>query len=150
MLTPAIIKKIEKIGDPVAKQRYLKYFQLPQDIQDMFFTVETADKVREVSLSNRLTDIQIWHFSYIVGLILLGELHIAEFVKTIQKDCGLAEEPARQLARDINQKIFLPLKDSLKKIHNIPEWPRENEDREAPEPIQEPKLNGNVVNLRNQ
>lgn len=147
MLTPAVMKKIEKISDPLAKQRYLKYFQLPQDIQDMFFTVETADKVREVSLANKLTDIQIWHFSYIVGLVLLGELHITEFVKTIQKDCGLTEEAARRLARDINQEIFLPLKDSLKKVHNAPEWPRESESREAP---QEPKLNGNVVNLKNQ
>jgi len=149
MLTPTLIKKIEKISDPLAKQRYLKYFQLPQNIQEIFFTVETADKVREVSLINKLTDIQIWHFSYIVGLILLGELHIAEFVKTIQKDCGLAEEAARQLARDINQEVFLPLKDSLKKVHNVPDWPRERENG-SQESSQEPELNGNVVNLKNQ
>lgn len=147
MLTPAQIKKIEKISDPVIKKKVLRYFQLPEDIQKTFFAVETADKVRKVSLANKLTDIQLWRFSYVVGLILLGETHIAEFLKTIRKDCGLTEPAARQLARDINKEIFLPLKDSLKKVHNVPEWPRESESREAP---QEPKLNGNVVNLKNQ
>lgn len=151
MISPAQMKKIEKISDPVAKQKYLKYFQLPQDIQDIFFTVETADKVRKVSKDNNLNDIQIWHFSYIVGMILLGETHITKFVQSIQEKCGLTEEMARQAARGVNREIFLAVKESLKKIHRVPEWPRENEAKEkkqeSVEP--EPKLNGNVVDLKN-
>ena len=81
-------------------------------------------------------------------MILLGETHITKFVKSIQEKCGLTEEMARQVARGINQTVFLPIKESLKQIHKIPESPRENEVKE--EKPAEPKLNGNIVDLKNQ
>lgn len=171
MPTPSQIKKLEGILDSLIKQRYLKYFQLPQDLRQLMFDIETADKVRKVGEKNNLNKDQLWWASYTVGMILLGETNIVKFVKTLQEKCGLAEEPARQLARDINQTIFLPVKESLKKIHQVPEWPREEEAvkipeksipqltrkntyqepvEEPPEPGQvEPRIEGNVVDLKN-
>lgn len=139
---PVQIKKLEGILDPLIKQRYLKYFQLPQDIRQIMFAVETADKIRAIGQKNNLNKDQLWWASYIVGMILLGETNIVDFVKTLQKKCNLAEEPARQLARDINQVILLPAKESLKQIHQVSEWPREKSEGS------EPRLNGNVVDLK--
>ncbi|MBU2068286.1 hypothetical protein KKE13_01765 [Patescibacteria group bacterium] len=146
MPTPNQIKSVQGISDPLIRQRYLKYFQLPQNIRQIFFTVETADKVYDLAKKNRLTDDQLWYASHTTGMILLGEVNIVDFVKTLQEKCKLGEEPARQLARDINQAIFLPVKESLKQIHKVPEWPRERE----PEPQQTkgPQINGNVVDLK--
>ena len=151
MPIPVQIKKIQGILDPLIKQRYLKYFQLPQDIRQIMFTVETADKIRAIGQKNNLNKDQLWWASYTVGMILLGETNIVDFVKTLQEKCSLTEEPARQLARDINQAILLPVKESLKKIHQVSEWPREKtETAESPTPSQsnEPRLNGNVVDLK--
>ncbi|MBU1292432.1 hypothetical protein KKH07_03115, partial [Patescibacteria group bacterium] len=127
MPTPNQIKSVQGISDPLIRQRYLKYFQLPQNIRQIFFTVETADKVYDLAKKNRLTDDQLWYASHTTGMILLGEVNIVNFVKTLQEKCKLAEEPARQLARDINQAIFLPVKESLKQIHKVSQWPREEE-----------------------
>ncbi len=135
------IKKLAGIAEPLIRQRYLKYFQLPQDLRQIMFAVETADKIRVISQKNNLNKDQLWWASHTVGMILLGETNIVDFVKTLQEKCGLAEEPARQLARDINQDIFLPVKESLKKIHQVSEWPRESETNE-------PRLEGNIVDLK--
>ena len=146
MSTPAQIKSVQGISDPLIKQRYLKYFQLPQDIRQIFFAVETADKVYDLAKKNRLTDDQLWYASHTTGMILLGETNIVNFVKTLQEKCKLAEEPARQLARDINQAIFLPVKESLKQIHKVSQWPREEEPK--PQQPKEPQINGNIVDLK--
>jgi len=150
MPTPQQIKSLQGISDPLIKKRYLKYFQLPQDLRGIIFSTETADKMQVVAKKNKLTDDQIWWASHTAGMILLGETNIVDFVKILKEKCKLAEELTRQLARDINQSIFLPVKESLKKIHNVPEWPRENqvEEKSIPSEPAGPKLNGNVVDLK--
>lgn len=146
MLSPSQVESLKNISDPLMKKKYLKFFQLPQKLRQAIPAVETSDQIRGVAEKNNLNSKQLWNFSYIVGMILLGETNITEFVKEIQEKCGMKEEPARQVARDINQIVFLPLKEELKKIHNISQWPREKDKPTAP-PI-EPKLDGNIVDLK--
>ena len=150
MPTLSQMKKAQEIKDPLIKKRYLKYFQLPQDLQQIMFTEETANKIHQAGKKNNLNENQLWWASHTAGMIILGETNIINFVKTLQEKCKLTEEPARQLARDINQAIFLPVKEDLKKIHKVPQWPREEETRkeETKEPLASPKIEGNVVNLK--
>jgi len=145
MPTPSQIKKAQEITDPLIKQRYIKYLQLPEDLRQIMFNEETANKIYQVGGKNNLNENQLWWASHTAGMIILGETNIVNFVKTLQEKCKLTEEPARQLARDINQAIFLPNKENLKKIHKVPQWPRENETKE---PSASPQIEGNVVNLK--
>jgi hypothetical protein len=155
MPTHRQIKNLQGITDPLIRKRYLKYFQLPQDLRQTIFSVETAEKLNKIAEKNSLDKNQLWWASYITGMILLGETNIVNFVKALQEKCRLDKESARQLARDINQAVFLPVKESLKKIHRVPEWPRENEAASLkPEPAEAnpepngPKINGNLVDLK--
>jgi len=151
MLTPKQINQLKKIQDPVVRKKYSIYFQLPPELSQLFFAEETASKMRTIAAKNNLADDQLQWTSHTVGMILLGEINIVDFVKTLQEKCGLEKEAARQLARDINQAIFLPVKESLKKIHQIAKWPRseETETKESTTPpANGPKLNGNVVDLK--
>jgi len=129
------------------QKKYELFSKLPQDLRETMFSVETADKIGEVAKKNNLNNDQTWWFSHTVGMILLGETKITNFVETLQKRCKLEETKARQLARDINEIIFLPVKESLKKIHQIPEWPRENKE-ETDHQTNEPRLEGNIVDLK--
>ena len=101
--------------------------------------------MNSVAEKNKLTDKQIWSASYIVGMVLLGETNIVDFVKSLMRECKLNEESARQLARDINSAIFLPVKESLKKIHKVPDWPREEGSNQRPVITQD---NKRVVTLK--
>ena len=148
MLNPSQVESLKNISNPSIKKRYLKFFQLPQKLRQAIPSVETNNKIRKAAEKNNLNEEQLWNFSYIVGMVLLGETNITEFVKEIQEKCELDEESARRIARDINQTVFLPLKEELKKIHKISKWPREEDGSAAP-PAIEPKLDGNIVNLKN-
>lgn len=143
---PNLIKKIQDIIDPLIKQKYIKYYNLPKKLQETLFAVETAIQIKKIAEKNVLNDAQIWSISYIVGMIILGEINIIDFLKSVEKECNLERESARQLARDINSAIFLPVKDDLKEIHKISEWPRENENMNKNSNT--PQLNGNIVNLK--
>jgi len=139
-------KQVQNIADPIIRQKYLKYFQLPKNLRQIIFAVETADKMGGIAKKNTLNNDQTQQISYITGMVLLGETNITDFLKSIEKGCKLEREQARQLARDINSLIFLPIKDDLKKIHKISKWPRENENVNKNSNV--PQLNGNVVDLK--
>jgi len=138
------IKKIQDIINPQIKRKYIKYHNLPPKVQEKLFNIETADIIRRIAEENNLNSAQLWSISHIIGMVLLGETNIIDFLKLIGKECELETESARKLARDINSAIFLPIKDDLKKIHNISEWPRENENKIS----NIPQINGNIVNLK--
>ncbi|MEA2113344.1 MAG: hypothetical protein U9P63_01645, partial [Patescibacteria group bacterium] len=140
MLSPSQVESLKNISDPLIKKRYLKFFQLPQTLRQTIPAVKTNDRIRKVAEKNNLNQEQLWNFSYIVGMVLLGETNITEFVKEIQEKCKMEEESARQVARDINQAVFLPVKEELKKIHKRDKWPREEEQSPVAPLETEPKL----------
>jgi len=139
------------------QERYLIFLRLPQDLQRVMFDMETVNTIIQIGQKNNLNNDQRWWTSHTIGMILLSEVNIVNFVKTLQEKCQLDETLARQLARDINQVIFLPVKQSLKKVHQISEWPREDEPTRptTPEPtiptapkLNGPRIEGNIVDLK--
>lgn len=120
---------------------------LPDKLKIHFASLKTVEKIIEIGEKYQLSEKSTIQLSYIIAMVLLGKLNIVNFVKILQKRYNLETEPARQLAREINREIFLPVKEDLKQIHNVSEWPRENEANERPAPPG-PRLNGNIVNLK--
>ncbi len=137
MPTKNQIEQIKKIDNPLVRRKYTKLLQLPKNLQEAIFGVNTANTIEKIAKDNDLTSEQLWQFSYLVGMILLGELHIAEFIKGIQEKCKTSHEISRNLARQINKELFLSLKEDLKIVHKIPKWPREDEGK-TPPPIAKP------------
>ena len=125
-LTPDQIESLKNLP-PLMRRRYAIFYQLPKEIQERIVSVRTAEKNGEIAEKHKLSESATEQMSYIIGMVLLGETNIVNFVKSLMKECNLNEQSARQLARDINSSIFLPVKESLKKIHKVPEWPREEE-----------------------
>lgn len=139
MPTKRQIEQLKNIKDPLTQRKYARLLQLPKELQDAIFATETADKIYEIGQKSALNDEQIWQYSYIIGMILLGDLHITEFIKTLQQKCRLPYDNARSLARQTNTEIFLPIKEGLKIVHKIPRWPRENETTAQPIPASPPQ-----------
>ncbi|MFC1700949.1 hypothetical protein ACFLZ0_02330 [Patescibacteria group bacterium] len=127
MPTKRQIEQVNQIKDPIARRKYAKLLSLPKGLQETMFAVGTADIIWQIAKDNNLTSEQLWKFSYIVGMVLLGETHITEFIKSIQEKCKLSFEESRNVARQINKELFLPIKEDLKIVHKIPKWPREEE-----------------------
>lgn len=127
----ALSKKNQNIKNPIIRKRYLKYSKLPPKLKSLMFSPETAQEIEAIAQNNNLNQKQSWWMSYVIGMILLGETHIVDFLKTLQAKCELEKEKARELAKDINREIFLPVKNDLKEIHQVNRWPREEEAQEG-------------------
>ena len=160
------------IADPVARRRYIIFFHLPKNIQETITSLDTAEKIRQIEKKYKLPDLAVQQLALTTGLILLGETRITDFTKTIQEKCKLDEELTHQLAQEVNQAIFLPVKENLKKVHRINQWPGEAEGQvksnipkpSPASPIQseptsrptpssstsppEPRIKGNIVDLK--
>ena len=83
------IRKLQDIIDPRIKQRYTKYYNLPESVRQALLNVETANKIKEIADKNNLNDAQLWSISYITGVIMLGEANIVNFLKAIEVECEI-------------------------------------------------------------
>ncbi|MCD6283803.1 hypothetical protein J7J12_00940 [bacterium] len=147
-MMPSIIKKINKINNPLLKQRYLKYLKLPPDIKEIMFSPKAAEKIKEIGIKNHLTPLQLQKLSYVTGSVLLGELKISNFIKEICEKCKLETEPSKKIADEITKEIFIPVKESLKKIQ-IQKNQISSSIPKSASSIPEPKIKGNIVDLKN-
>jgi len=136
-------KKAKEIKDPEMRRKYLKYLQLPQNLQEIMFAPKTANKIWDLCQKYQLNNEQTEAVSHTIGLVVLSETDIADFTKTLQEKCKLDESITQELAQDINQQIFLTVREELESLHpqEKPAIPQESEP-----PLQ--GLQGNVVNLK--
>jgi len=125
MADQSIFNRINKITDPEIKNRLLRFHQLPQQLQTLMTADTTTEKMKLICISNQLNSDQSYYLSYYVGMIILGELHISQFVKTVAEKCKLDKEKAINLCRQINSTIFLSYAADLKQVHNLVRWPGE-------------------------
>lgn len=120
------------------------YKDLPKELQDALFALETGDKIYDICEKNEVLDNLSDVVEY-VGQVLLGILPPEEFQKTLEKEAKLNPDIAKKVAREINRYVFFPLKSSLEALYKIeiappakppaletPEIPRETPAEEEP------------------
>ncbi len=103
------------------------YDNLPEDLKDAIFSVEMSSVVEKIGRENQLNIEQIGDLANETGMVMLGVTHPDEFITNLAERLGVEKEKARAIAHEINDQIFKPVRDSLRKIHNIRE---ENETKE--------------------
>lgn len=104
-------KKIEKISE--------KYLDLPQDVQEALFSTTTSSAIFEVGKKYGLAIDKMGELADETGLVMLGLTKPSEYIKNLERRLELPAIKAKEVAEDINQKVFSPIRESLKKIHGI-------------------------------
>ncbi len=121
-----------------ARQRFRV---LPNDLQDVIFSVQTAEIIRRTAEENHLTTDKIPPVAESVGLVFLGFIHPEDLIKEIQDRLGIAQQAAAAIANSLNSKLFQPIKTTIEKIyapapleptHLPPEPPRIIEEVKKP------------------
>lgn len=95
-----------------------KVDSLPKDAQDVFFSVDTAEKIHKAAKDEQILP-RAYMLAEITGDVILGMLPITQFRQTIQEELEVDEEKARRIAQTIRDKIFGKIPDSLRKIHKL-------------------------------
>src|SRR3989344_3565063 len=93
-----------------------KFGQLPENVQDAIIAVETADIVHDIGTKYALHIDQIGELADEIGLVMLGLTHPNDFVTHIIARLGLDRVIAEAMARDVNEQIFLKIRESLQAL----------------------------------
>jgi len=101
------------------KQLREKYLKLPQDLKDAMSNIDVSGAIRNIGKKNNLTIDKIGDLGNETGMVMLGVTHPNEFISNLASRLEVDKEVARNIANDINEQIFKPVRDSLRKIHNI-------------------------------
>ncbi|MDP3934980.1 MAG: hypothetical protein Q8Q46_02080 [Candidatus Giovannonibacteria bacterium] len=96
-----------------------RYKDLPEDIQQALFSSATSDAILAIGKKNGLAIDKIGELVDETGLVMLGITSPSDYVKNLVSRLSVTQEKARAIAEEINQKVFQPVRESLKKIHGL-------------------------------
>ena len=103
------------------EQEYQKRLQsLPEDLRGAFNTESVTDTIVEIGKGQGLTIDKIGELGDEIGLVMLGITKTADFIKNLSERLEVDREKARLIAEDVNQKVFQPVRASLRKVHGLP------------------------------
>lgn len=95
------------------------YKNLPEELQEAIFSMETAEDIGSTCESYGIADNRVGEISDLVGRVLMGLLLPQEFAKALKESIQLPEVLAQAISQDINRLIFYPVKSSLESLHKI-------------------------------
>src|SRR3989344_1901753 len=96
-----------------------RYMDIPEDVKKALFATTTSDAIFEVGKKHGLAIDKMGELSDETGLVMLGMTKPSEYIKNLEKRLGVEAIKAKEIAEDINQKVFSPIRESLKRIHGI-------------------------------
>ncbi|MEK7208679.1 MAG: hypothetical protein AAB677_00260 [Patescibacteria group bacterium] len=107
--------------DYTTQQLEEKYQSLPEDLKEALVEIRTAETIYNIGQKNNFHIDQIGELADEVGLAMLGLTKPNDFVSHIKNRLQLDQTAAEQIAREANEQIFLPIRESLMKLHSSSE-----------------------------
>lgn len=98
-----------------------KFRNLPEDLQDAIFSEDISTKVMAIGKKYGLNLDKIEELHTATTSVILGTLHPRNFTMELSKNLGIDDMSAKKIATEVNEQIFLPIRESLKKIHEVSE-----------------------------
>jgi len=93
--------------------------KLPNNIQEVLDSYETILFLKQIEKKYILDREQTKELSAEMGMLMLGASSPQRFIPNIQESMGIPEETAKAIASEVNEKIFRPVKESLKQLHSL-------------------------------
>ena len=106
-------------SDQKQKDILERFSELPEDLQKALFAPETTEAIRKAGKIFELSIDKIGELADETGLVMLGLTPPGEYIKNLTGRLKVAPEKAKAVAEEINQKVFQPVRASLKKIHGL-------------------------------
>ncbi len=109
------------------------YEKLPPELKEAMLSVDTVEAINSIGKKYRLHVDQIGDVGSETGYVLLGLTHPTDFVGSLTKRLGIDRILASQIASDINDQIFLQVREQLKT-----ESKKTTEEEPGPENSEDP------------
>jgi len=102
-----------------------RYRDLPEDLQQALVSASNSKIIVAVGKKSGLQIDKIGELADETGLVMLGITPPGEFIRNLARRLELDPEKAKAVAEEINQQIFQPVRESLKKVHGLGAQPAE-------------------------
>lgn len=96
-----------------------KYKQLPPAVEEAIFSVNAEKTLEEIGKKHKLQIDRLGILANETRLVMLGLTHPKDFIDNLAKRLELDIETAKNIAQEINRRIFHEIREELKKMHNI-------------------------------
>lgn len=103
--------------DDLRKEVAQRYEQLHPDLKTALVSVDTAGAVYEIGKKFGLDIEQTGYLADVIGYTIIGLLPVADFVYNLKDTIGIDSAKASEIAREVNNKIFLAIRARLKEMH---------------------------------
>jgi len=101
---------------PTPQQIQQRFESLPEDVKEAISSIDTTNTILEIGKSNSIQIDEMGEFVDETSMVMLGFTKPSDFVSNIESRFGVSKEIAEKLVKEINEKILLKIRESLKKI----------------------------------
>src|SRR3989344_5525688 len=102
-----------------------KYDNLPDDLKTALFSSVVTSNILNIGKKYGLPVDKTGELADETGLVMLGVTPPGEFIRNLTRRLEVDPAKAKAIAEEVNQTIFQPLRESLKKIHGLGAQPAE-------------------------
>jgi len=116
-----IEEKTKDVADRDLYKEFLRelYKELPKELQEATYSEEVAHNIHEICTKNGVTNEDIIiEVTKHIGYAFIGVLPPNEFQKVLVEEVKLNKTVAKEIAQEINDSVFLPIKPSLEALYN--------------------------------
>jgi len=115
------------------------YKKVPYDIRALLLDNNFGPAMQVIGRESGLTPKQSLEAENVVASIMLGIEPLSQFNQLLQKELEIPNEKVQKITRSVDENIFLPIKESLKKIQTTEEvHESKTKDIFVPIPVKSP------------
>lgn len=126
-----------------------RFARLPQKLQEAIMSADVPEKLRAIAGKHRLHLDQGQLLENETHLVMLGLDQAEKFRDNIQKELGIPENVAHEIAEEVGKEIFLPIRTYLQAATGAPAEKKEGASSllNASSPAADSRLTGMVRNV---
>ena len=91
--------------------------KIPKDVRDALTSPQMAGELGKIGDEHDLLLDDIDELVSQTGLVMLGLVHPNDFIRNIQGRLVLERDEAVSVAKDVNARVFQPIRQSLQRLH---------------------------------
>ena len=101
----------------LSKDFIKRYEMMPEQLQGVFDSAETADIISQVATMSNLSGEQLEVVTCLTGDVLVGFVNYNDFTKRLTEEFKFNAIVAQDIFKEIDRQIFLPVRDLLKQVY---------------------------------
>src|SRR3989338_1255122 len=99
-----------------------KYAALPVNLREAYGSIKTGEILEEIGKKHGLHIDDLGSLIDETGYVMLGTTPPQEYIKKLADALEIPRKKAKEIAIEVNEQVFKPIRDALKRVHKVGEY----------------------------